>query len=47
MLDANPPGIMISGGSGLPMGHVGVKGISIDNLGGYPWGRYETVWLDR
>ena len=47
MLDENPPGWIASGGSGLPMGHVGVKGIMIHDLGGYPWGRYETVWLER
>ena len=47
MLDENPPGYQAWGGSGLPMGGVHVRGIMIEDLGGYPWGRYETVWLDR
>ena len=47
MLDENPPGYQAGGASGLPMGGVHVRGIMIEDLGGYPWGRYETVWLDR
>ena len=47
MLDENPPGYMAGAGSGLPMGGVHVRGIMIEDIGGYPWGRYETVWLDR
>jgi peptide/nickel transport system substrate-binding protein len=46
MLDENPPGYMVAGSSGLPMGGIHVKGLRLEDLGGYPWGRYETVWLD-
>ena len=30
-------------------GSVGVAPLSgdVEDLGGYPWGRYETVWMDN
>ena len=46
-LDQNPPVVSGAQSTGLPMGGIHVMGIMLEDVGGYPWGRYETVWLNQ
>lgn len=46
-LDQEMPIWPVGAGAGLPMSGIHVNGIMIEDLGGYPWGRYETVWMDN
>ncbi len=47
LLDYDPPWVPRGQARGLPMGAIHVMGIMLEDVGGYPWGRYETVWLNK
>jgi len=47
LLDNDPPYLNSGGCTGSPLAWNYLKGLQMEDLKAYPWGRYETAWLDK